>query len=178
MDPGVSSGKGMESGGRETGKDLNKARLTEFYRIHAPEKVDSVDKVFKLFDGRTDSLNKKLKRKVRRGDILPTSFVVHHPASFTHFVYCDGENSTARASCQAKNRRTNLATSAEGAAPARALTAIPSSTAMMIPSHCRRHILRFRCRADGPREASCWGVNSKTGRYSVSSSTPLQAQMT
>lgn len=144
MDPGVSAGKGMESGGRETGKDLNKALLTEFYRIHAPEKVDSVDKVFKLFDGRTDSLNKKLKIKVRRDDILPILLCFSYPASFTHFVYCDGENSTARASCQAKNRRTNLATSAEGAAPARALAAIPSSTTMMIPSHCRLHILRFR----------------------------------
>ena len=152
----------MESDGSETEKDLNKARLTEFYKIHSPEKVDSVDKLFKLFDGRTDSLNKKLKRKVRRDDILPilTSFFMS-PRHSRIFFIAMVENSTARASCQTKkNRRTNLATSAEGAAPARALTTIPSSTTMMIPSHCRRQILRFRYRADGPREASCWVGNS------------------
>ena len=41
-----------------------KARLTAYYRNHNPEKLDTVDQILKLFDGRIDVLNQKLKKKV------------------------------------------------------------------------------------------------------------------
>jgi hypothetical protein len=61
MDRGVSAGEEIEKG-REPG---NKVLLTAFYRIYNPRKVTSVDKVLKLFDGRDEVLNDKLRRKVR-----------------------------------------------------------------------------------------------------------------
>ncbi len=87
MDRGVSAGDGMERGG-ENEKNLNQSRLAEFYRIYNPEKVDSADKVFKLFDGRTEVLNEKLKRKVRRDFYHPSSF---YGPPHTRIFYFDGK---------------------------------------------------------------------------------------
>jgi hypothetical protein len=50
---------------KEADDALTKARLTVYYRTYNPEKVDTVDQILKLFDGRTSVLNDKLKRKVR-----------------------------------------------------------------------------------------------------------------
>ena len=41
-----------------------KARLTAYYRTHNPEKIDTVDQILKLFEGRIEVLNEKLKKKV------------------------------------------------------------------------------------------------------------------
>ena len=49
----------------EEKKALMKARLTAYYRTHNPEKVDTIDQILKLFDGRMEVLNEKLKKKVR-----------------------------------------------------------------------------------------------------------------
>lgn len=48
----------------EEKKALMKARLTAYYRTHNPEKVDTIDQILKLFDGRMEVLNEKLKKKV------------------------------------------------------------------------------------------------------------------
>ena len=50
---------------KEAEEALTKARLTAYYRTYNPEKVDTIDQILKLFDGRTSVLNEKLKRKVR-----------------------------------------------------------------------------------------------------------------
>ena len=50
---------------KEAEKALNKARLIAYYRQYNPEKVDTIDKILKLFDGRMGVLNEKLKKKVR-----------------------------------------------------------------------------------------------------------------
>jgi hypothetical protein len=50
---------------KEAEKALTKARLTAYYRTHNPEKVDTIDQILKLFEGRTNVLNDKLKHKVR-----------------------------------------------------------------------------------------------------------------
>lgn len=41
-----------------------KARLTAYYRTHNPEKLDTIDQILKLFDGRIGVLDEKLKKKV------------------------------------------------------------------------------------------------------------------
>ncbi|KAK1749027.1 hypothetical protein QTG54_000966 [Skeletonema marinoi] len=41
-----------------------KARLTAYYRKHNPEKIDTVDQILKLFDGRIGVLNEKLRRSI------------------------------------------------------------------------------------------------------------------
>lgn len=51
-----------------------KAQLTTYYSIYCPEKVDNIDKILKLFNGRYDVLNEKLQRKVCTR-ILLLSFV-------------------------------------------------------------------------------------------------------
>jgi hypothetical protein len=43
-----------------------KARLTAYYRTHNSEKLDTIDEILKLFDGRIEVLNDKLKNKVSR----------------------------------------------------------------------------------------------------------------
>lgn len=48
----------------EEKKALMKARLTAYYRTHNPEKVDTIDQILKVFDGRMEVLNEKLKKKV------------------------------------------------------------------------------------------------------------------
>lgn len=50
---------------KEAEKALTKARLTAYYRTYNPEKVDTIDQILKLFEGRTNVLNDKLKSKVR-----------------------------------------------------------------------------------------------------------------
>ena len=50
---------------KEAEKALTKARLTAYYRTHNPEKVDTIDQILKIFEGRTNTLNDKLKHKVR-----------------------------------------------------------------------------------------------------------------
>jgi hypothetical protein len=80
MDRGVSTRDKIEKG-RESGN--NKALLIAFYRVHNPRKVNSVDKVLKLFEGRDEVLNDRLKRKV--GDFQHTySCCVHSTNRITH----------------------------------------------------------------------------------------------
>jgi hypothetical protein len=50
---------------KEAERALTKARLIAYYRATAPEKIDTVDQILKLFDGRIGVLNDKLKNKVR-----------------------------------------------------------------------------------------------------------------
>lgn len=50
---------------KEAEKALTKARLIAYYRATCPEKIDTVDQILKLFEGRTGVLNDKLKNKVR-----------------------------------------------------------------------------------------------------------------
>ena len=47
-----------------------KARLTAYYRTHNPEKLDIIDQILKLFDGRIEVLNEKLKKKVSHFQFL------------------------------------------------------------------------------------------------------------
>ena len=56
--------KEREERDKEAERALNKARLTAYYRTHNPEKVDTIDAILKLFDGRMGVLNEKLKKKV------------------------------------------------------------------------------------------------------------------
>lgn len=46
---------------------LNRARLVRFYRIHAPDKEDNIDKIMETYEGRLDELDAKLKRKYGEG---------------------------------------------------------------------------------------------------------------
>ena len=48
---------------------LNGARLTAYYRTHNPGKINAVDQILEIFEGRTEALNEKLTIKVR--DRLP-----------------------------------------------------------------------------------------------------------
>ncbi|KAL3761539.1 hypothetical protein ACHAW5_003087 [Stephanodiscus triporus] len=66
MDRCVRTGEGMESD-RESEKNMNKDRLTAYYRIYNPELLNSVDKILKIFEGRNEVLNEKLKRKYGKG---------------------------------------------------------------------------------------------------------------
>ena len=50
---------------KEADRELNKARLIAYYRTYNPEKVDTIDQILKLFDGRMEVLNEKLTKKVR-----------------------------------------------------------------------------------------------------------------
>jgi hypothetical protein len=45
-------------------KALAKARLTTYYRRHNPAKVDTIDQILELYDGRMEVLNENLKKKV------------------------------------------------------------------------------------------------------------------
>lgn len=49
---------------KEADRELNKARLIAYYRTYNPEKVDTIDQILKLFDGRMEVLNEKLTKKV------------------------------------------------------------------------------------------------------------------
>ena len=57
--------KEREERDKEAEKALNKARLTAYYRQYNPDKVDTIDQIMKLFDGRMGVLDEKLKKKVR-----------------------------------------------------------------------------------------------------------------
>ena len=61
---------------KEAERALNKARLTAYYRTYNPEKVDTIDQILKLFDGRMGVLNEKLKKKVRDITLLPYTLSV------------------------------------------------------------------------------------------------------
>ena len=54
-----------------------KARLTAYYRKHNPEKIDTVDQILKLFDGRIGVLNEKLKKKVSHFDFRQFILLMH-----------------------------------------------------------------------------------------------------
>lgn len=56
--------KEREERRRESDRELNKARLIAYYRTYNPEKVDTIDQILKLFDGRMEVLNEKLTKKV------------------------------------------------------------------------------------------------------------------
>ena len=64
---------------KQAEKALTKARLTAYYRTHNPEKVDTIDQILKLFEGRTNILNDKLKYKVREicNDLFQFVFLLH-----------------------------------------------------------------------------------------------------
>jgi len=62
-------------------RELNRARLTAYYRTYNPEKVDTVDKIMKLFDGRMAVLNEKLKNKYGKG-FLPDEALKDQTRSF------------------------------------------------------------------------------------------------
>jgi hypothetical protein len=67
----------------EEKKALMKARLTAYYRTHNPEKVDTIDQILKLFDGRMEVLNEKLKKKVshllllQRFSLVACAYIPH-----------------------------------------------------------------------------------------------------
>ena len=42
----------------------NKARLIAYYREVQPEKIETIDAILKMFEGRMGVLNEKLKKKV------------------------------------------------------------------------------------------------------------------
>ena len=44
---------------------LDRARLTAYYRAHNPRRIDAVDRILAMFEGRTEALNEKLAIKVR-----------------------------------------------------------------------------------------------------------------
>ncbi|KAL7481641.1 hypothetical protein ACHAW6_007320 [Cyclotella cf. meneghiniana] len=56
---------------------LMKARLVAYYRNHNPEKVDTIDQIYNMFDGRFEVLNEKLKKKYGQG-FLPEEPVKEH----------------------------------------------------------------------------------------------------
>ena len=55
---------------KDSERALNKARLTTYYRTYNPEKMDTIDQILKVFDGRIEVLNEKLKKKVSFGYFL------------------------------------------------------------------------------------------------------------
>ena len=61
---------------KEAEKALTKARLIAYYRATCPEKIDTVDQILKMFEGRTGVLNDKLKNKVRFS--FPTVSLYNH----------------------------------------------------------------------------------------------------
>lgn len=69
-----------------------KARLTAYYRTHNPEKVDTIDQILKLFDGRIEVLNEKLKKKVSHLLYLTLPFLVRlrliHRLTFCACMNC------------------------------------------------------------------------------------------
>ncbi|KAL3789237.1 hypothetical protein HJC23_002822, partial [Cyclotella cryptica] len=61
----------------EAKKALMKARLVAYYRNHNPEKVDTIDQIYNMFDGRFEVLNEKLKKKYGQG-FLPDEPLKDH----------------------------------------------------------------------------------------------------
>lgn len=51
---------------------LLKTRLTQYYRRQAPDKVDSVDRILEVYEGRYDVLDSNLRRKYGGAGFLPT----------------------------------------------------------------------------------------------------------
>ena len=49
---------------KESDREVNKARLIAYYRTYNPEKIDTIEQILKMFDGRMDVLNEKLTKKV------------------------------------------------------------------------------------------------------------------
>lgn len=75
----------------EAKKAMTKARLIAYYRNHNPEKVDTIDQIMKMFDGRMNVLNEKLKKKVSCQCCLPVmllqaNFSLSSPTNFS--VWC------------------------------------------------------------------------------------------
>ncbi|KAL7553365.1 hypothetical protein ACHAWF_016643 [Thalassiosira exigua] len=66
---------------KEAERALHRARLTAYYRKHNPEKVDTIDQIMKLFDGRMGVLDAKLKNKYGQG-FLPEEALKDQTRSF------------------------------------------------------------------------------------------------
>eukprot|EP00581_Thalassiosira_minuscula_P009722 CAMPEP_0183708464 /NCGR_PEP_ID=MMETSP0737-20130205/4787_1 /TAXON_ID=385413 /ORGANISM="Thalassiosira miniscula, Strain CCMP1093" /LENGTH=1717 /DNA_ID=CAMNT_0025936357 /DNA_START=82 /DNA_END=5235 /DNA_ORIENTATION=- len=66
---------------KEAERALNKARLTAYYRTYNPEKVDTIEQILNLFDGRMPVLNDKLKNKYGKG-FLPEEALKDQTRSF------------------------------------------------------------------------------------------------
>ena len=73
--------KEREERDKEAEKALNKARLSAYYRQYNPDKLDTIDQIMKLFDGRMGVLDEKLKRKYGKG-FLPEDALKDQTRSF------------------------------------------------------------------------------------------------
>eukprot|EP00571_Detonula_confervacea_P002557 CAMPEP_0172319628 /NCGR_PEP_ID=MMETSP1058-20130122/38166_1 /TAXON_ID=83371 /ORGANISM="Detonula confervacea, Strain CCMP 353" /LENGTH=1607 /DNA_ID=CAMNT_0013034711 /DNA_START=38 /DNA_END=4861 /DNA_ORIENTATION=+ len=73
--------KEREERDKEAERALNKARLTAYYRTYNPDKIDTIEQILKLFDGRMGVLNEKLKNKYGKG-FLPDEALKDQTRSF------------------------------------------------------------------------------------------------
>ncbi|KAL9190186.1 hypothetical protein ACHAXT_007397 [Thalassiosira profunda] len=89
---------------KEAEKALNKARLTAYYRQYNPEKVDTIDKILKLFDGRMGVLNEKLKKKYGKG-FLPEEDLKDQTKSFFESVNKSISDTKKHVSVAAERRK-------------------------------------------------------------------------
>jgi len=85
-----------------------KARLTAYYRTHNPEKIDTVDQILKLFDGRIGVLNEKLKKKYGSGFLpegAPINQVSNQTKSFFMSVNQSINDTKKHVAASVKERR-------------------------------------------------------------------------
>jgi len=75
--------KAREEREAEKKKAIIRARLTAYYRTHNPEKIDTLDEILKLFDGRIEVLNEKLKKKYGEGFLPDEEILQEHVSKQT-----------------------------------------------------------------------------------------------
>jgi len=85
----------------------NKARLIAYYREVQPEKVETIDAILKMFDGRMGVLNEKLKKKVRIYHLFSICFIFFSSYNLTPLI----NDSMERDFYQMKISRIRLAVS-------------------------------------------------------------------
>ncbi|KAL7436967.1 hypothetical protein ACHAXM_005440 [Skeletonema potamos] len=85
-----------------------KARLTAYYRTHNSEKLDTIDEILKLFDGRIEVLNDKLKNKYGSGflpDGAPINQVSNQTKNFFMSVNQSINDTKKHVAASVKERR-------------------------------------------------------------------------
>jgi len=85
----------------------NKARLIAYYREVQPEKVETVDAILKMFDGRMGVLNEKLKKKVWIYYLFSICLIIFSSHNLTPLI----NHSMEKDSYQMKISRIRLAVS-------------------------------------------------------------------
>jgi len=146
--------KESEERDKEAERSLNKARLTAYYRTYNPEKMDTIDQILKLFDGRMGVLNDKLKNKYGKG-FLPDEALKDQTRSFLMSVN-QSYNETRRhvSVAVAERRKKNAKSMPESRS--HTMVALEVSTTEVIPVICttKAHNLATGKKMSPPRRTS------------------------